>query len=78
MSMPGRITADGYGVYLVDPRTNMLAVYQWIPGNPGRLKLVATRNCTFDLQLDEYNTEPSPSEIRELVREGLSLSGSDR
>jgi hypothetical protein len=75
---PGQITADTYGVYLVDSRTNTMAVYQWVPGNAGKLKLVAARNCTFDLQLDEYNTEPSPAEIRQLVREGRSLNSPER
>lgn len=75
-AVAGKITADTYGVYLVDRDTRKMAVYQWLAGKPGKLKLVATRNCTFDLQLDEYNTEPSPEEIRQLVREGRSLGDS--
>jgi len=75
-AVAGKISADTYGVYLVDRDTRKMAIYQWLAGKPGKLKLVATRNCTFDLQLDEYNTEPSPEEIRQLVREGRSLGDS--
>ena len=49
-------------------------MYQWQAG-ARKLRLLAARNCTFDLQLDEYNTEPSPNEIQNLVRQGRTLSG---
>jgi len=74
----GRIAADTYGLYLIDRDEGIIVVYQWVPGKPGRLKLVAARNCTFDLELDEYNTEPSPGEIRALVREGKRLGSVSR
>jgi len=74
----GQVGADAYGVYLVDQENHRMAVYQWLPGKPGKLKLVAARNCAFDLRLDEYNTEPSPNEIEQLVREGQGVGGSSR
>jgi len=73
LAVAGRIAADTYGLYLVDREQGTIVVYRWAPGKPDKLKLAAARNCTFDLQLDEYNTEPSPAEIRSLVREGKGL-----
>ena len=74
LAVAGRISADTYGLYLIDREKGIIVVYQWLPGKPGKLKLAAARNCTFDLQLDDYNTEPSPREIQSLVLEGKGLS----
>ncbi|GAG26028.1 unnamed protein product, partial [marine sediment metagenome] len=35
------------------------------------------RNFLYDLQLDEYNTEPSPNEIKDLVRQSRRLESSE-
>jgi hypothetical protein len=68
----GQIGDDGYGLYLVDLERGIIALYQWAP-KTRKLRLLAARNCVYDLQLDEYNTEPSPIEIRNLVRESQPL-----
>jgi len=74
-AVAGKISPESYGLYLIDRRRGTITVYEWLHGKPGKLKLAAARNCTFDLLLDEYNTEPPPSEIKSLVRQGQSLSG---
>ena len=68
----GQITGDTYGVFIVDMATGSIAVYQWMPATR-KLRLMAVRNYTYDLQLDEYNTEPPPREVRDLVRQHRRL-----
>jgi len=77
-ALAGKVTEDTYGVYLINRETGIMTVYQWVPGKPGKLKLAAARNCTFDLQLDDYNTEPKPLEVKDVIRAGKSLSGPPR
>jgi hypothetical protein len=36
---------------------------------------MAARNYKFDVQLDEYNTEPLPREIQKLVQQHKRLGG---
>ena len=67
MLVAGQLTRDVYGLYLVDPESRSICVYEWMPGNPPVLKLRAGRSFLYDRQLDEYNTSPSPREIKALV-----------
>jgi len=67
LAVTGQITRDGYGIYLVDTDNQTICVYQYVP-NQRLLRLLAARTFAFDSQLDDYNTEPSPRQIRELVR----------
>ncbi len=66
--VPGQITRDAYGVYLVDPQKGTMCVYQYL-ATTRTLRLVASRKYVFDLQLDDYNTQPPPSQIREWVEQ---------
>ncbi len=66
IAVSAQLTADSYGVYLLDPKRGTMAVYQFQP-KTRTLRLMAVRNYGFDVQLDEYNTEPSPREIKQLV-----------
>ena len=66
IAISAQITADSYGVYLLNPKRGTMAVYQFLP-KTRKLRLMAVRNYGFDVQLDEYNTEPSPREIKQLV-----------
>lgn len=68
----GQITRDSYGLYLVDLESKSICVYQWL-GGPRKLRLMAARSYVFDRKLDEYNTEPSPREIKELVEQARRL-----
>ena len=65
-AIAGQITSDSYGLYLVDLEKQTIAMYQWLPA-VRKLRFLAARNYAFDLQLEDYNTEQSPSEIRNLV-----------
>jgi len=69
----GQLTKDSYGLYLVDPSTKTICVYQYLP-SARKLRLRACRNFAFDLQLDEYNTEPLPREIQKLVEQHRRLT----
>jgi len=66
IAVSAQITTDSYGVYLLNPKRGTIAVYQFQP-KTRTLRLMAVRNYGFDVQLDEYNTEPSPREIKQLV-----------
>ena len=73
MAVAGQVTRDGYGLYLLDLRNQTIAVYQYVP-NARTLRLLAARNFAFDVQLDEFNTEPSPRDIRDLVESARRLT----
>ncbi|HDZ22641.1 hypothetical protein LCGC14_0295860 [marine sediment metagenome] len=66
MAVTGQITRDGYGIYLVDLNSRTICIYQYV-STQRKLRLLAARTFAFDTQLDDYNTEPSPREIRDLV-----------
>ncbi len=72
VAVAGQITGETYGVYLVDLEGGIITVYQWLAGTK-KLRLLAALNYTYDLRLDEYNTEPSPKEIRGLIRQSRRL-----
>ena len=74
IAVAGQITADTYGLYLVDLKNGTISVYQYAKARTPQLRLLAARNITFDVQLDEYNTEPSPREIKKLVQQQQRLS----
>jgi len=77
LAVAGQISGETYGLYLIDRRSGVITMYEWQP-TTRKLRLLAARNITFDLQLDEYNTEPSPSEIQSLVRLGQRLGSETR
>jgi hypothetical protein len=68
----GQITKDTYGLYLVDLEYGTICVYEWVP-QTRKLRLMAARTYLFDRQLDEYNTELSPKEIKKLVAQQQRL-----
>jgi hypothetical protein len=69
----GQVGRDSYGAYLIDTRNKTICVYQ-LDQSSKKLELLATRTFAFDVQLDEYNTEPSPREIRQLVEQHRRLT----
>jgi len=73
-AVAGQVTPETYGLYLVDPANGTICVYQYLPGTR-RLRLMAARTYIFDLQLDQYNTEPPPREIKKLVAQHKRLGG---
>jgi len=71
-AVAGQVTRDTYGLYLVDRESRTICMYQWL-AKQRKLKMVAARTYTFDCKLDEYETEPSLLEIREIARKARSL-----
>jgi hypothetical protein len=56
-ALPG--STPGQLLYLVDTRSQSLAVYRVDPQDPkGALKLEATRQYQWDLKLGEFNNQP--------------------
>ncbi len=71
-AVAGQITRDTYGLYLVDVERGTVCVYQYM-ATSRKLHLRAARNITFDVQLDAYNTQPPPQEIKKLVEQHRRL-----
>ena len=60
-------TQDYQQVGLIDTERRVMSVYH-VQRASGEVMLQSVRNCTWDLQLDEYNgLRPSPREIRDLT-----------
>ena len=72
IAVAGKVTGETYGLYLLDLDNGTISVYQYVSSNR-KLRLMAVRNYRFDVQLDDYNTEPSPREIRKLVQQHQRL-----
>jgi hypothetical protein len=70
----GQVTKDTYGLYLVDLEFGTICVYQWLP-QTRKLRLMAARTYLFDRQLESYNTELPPAEIRKLVAQQKRSAG---
>jgi hypothetical protein len=73
IAAPGQIGPDAYGLYLIDTSHRTIGVYQYLGGGLKELRLLAARTYNYDLQLDEYNTKPSPREIKSLVEQHKRL-----
>ncbi len=73
-AVAGQVSPQTYGIYLVDLENSSICVYQYLHGTR-RLKLVAARSTIYDRQLDDYNTEPRPRDIKELVEQHRRLEG---
>ena len=72
IAVAGQLSQDTYGMYLVDLESGTMSVYQCTP-DLKRLRLVASRTFVYDLQLDEFNTEPAPREIKSMVEQHRRL-----
>jgi len=73
MIVGGQVTKDSYGLYLVDRKNRTICMYQWLPATR-KLRLMAARTFSYDVQLDDYNADrPTPSEVKRLVEENRRL-----
>jgi hypothetical protein len=72
----GQISPQTYGLYLVDYEHKTVCVYEYLD-NTRTLRLMAARTYAFDVQLDAYNTEPEPREIRRLVGQQKRLDDNE-
>ena len=73
-AIAGQVTPETYGLYLVDVRRGTICLYQYLPSTR-KLRLMAARTFALDRQMENYNTEPDPREIKKLVAEQKPLSG---
>jgi len=72
LAAPAQISRDSYGLFLVDPDRGTICVYQY-QATTRKLQLLASRTYTFDVQLDDWNTQPPPREIQDLVNQQRRL-----
>jgi len=78
MIVGGQVTKDSYGLYLVDRKNRTICMYQWLPATR-KLRLMAARTFSCDVQLDDYNADrPTPSEVKRLVEENRRLKSKDK
>ena len=68
----GQVSADSYGVYLVDLEKGTMCLYEYV-ARDRRLWLRAARTFQADVQLDSYNTMPPPKEVSKMVAEARRL-----
>ena len=64
--MPAQFSSTTWGCYVMDVDSQTLCAYQFVPGEK-YLRFIAARNFKFDRQLRNFNTEPSPLEVKDLV-----------
>jgi hypothetical protein len=64
--MPGQLSPNTWGCYVMDSQNQTLCVYQFSPGEK-ELRLAAARDVQYDRKLGFFNTTPSPTDIRKLV-----------
>jgi hypothetical protein len=65
--MPGQLSANTWGCYLLDVDTQTLCAYEYLPGAKN-LRLAAARDFKWDRKLKEFNTSaPTPREVKALI-----------
>jgi hypothetical protein len=64
--MPGQLSPNTWGCYVIDPMNQTLSVYQFSPGEHN-LRLAAARDIQYDRRLGSFNTTPAPSEIKQML-----------
>lgn len=69
--MPAQFSTNTWGCYLLDVDQQTLVAYQYVPGDKN-LRLVAARNFQYDRRLRNFNTEPAPQEINELIQKEIN------
>jgi hypothetical protein len=61
--MPGQLSVNSWGCYIMDIDAQTLCCYQFYPGEK-QLRLVAARNFHWDRKLGNYNTSPPWPDIK--------------
>ena len=69
-AVTGPLGRDGFGLYLIDTGNRTIAVYQYQGKN---LRWLASRNFTYDMRIEDYNTQISPKEVKRLSQQAESL-----
>lgn len=73
VAIPARLGRGEEGIVLIDTQRRSMALYQW-ESDKRRLRWLASRNFKFDLQIEDYNTEMKPAEVRKLAQQANRLS----
>jgi len=64
--MPGQMQINTWGCYLLDVDSKTLCTYQFSPGEH-KLRLTSARSYRYDTKLANFNTDPPPNEMKQLV-----------
>ena len=64
--MPGQMSMNTFGCYVMDTDAQTLCAYQFYPGEKA-LRLVAARSFRHDRRLGNFNTEPDPRDVEKWV-----------
>jgi len=68
--MPAQFGPTTWGCYVLDIDTQALCAYRYRPTNDGTdLQLVAVRKISYDRKLSNFNTSPTPTEVKQLVEQ---------
>jgi hypothetical protein len=68
--MPAQFSQTTWGCYVLDIDTQALCAYRYRPTNDGTdLQLVAVRKIAYDRKLTNFNTTPTPAEVKQLVEQ---------
>jgi hypothetical protein len=73
MAIPAQLGRGEEGIVLIDTQRRTMALYRW-ESDKRRLRWLASRNFKFDLQIEDYNTEMKPAEVRKLAQQANRLS----
>lgn len=64
--MPAQFSSNTWGCYVMDVDSQTLCAYQFLPGDK-QLRLIAARNFRFDRRLGNFNTSPTPNDVKDLL-----------
>ncbi len=74
VAVTGQVARGQYGVYLIDTRSRTIALYQYTARK--RLEWLASRFYGYDMQVEDYNTQIKPKQVKELVDKASRLEDS--
>ena len=67
-AIQARLSADAYGLYLIDTRNQTILLYRHGGLSARGLSLVSARSFRYDRQLLDFNVgRPSPREVQKLI-----------
>ncbi len=67
-AIQARLSADAYGLYLIDTRNQTILLYRHGGPRSRGLSLLSARSFRYDRQLLDFNAgKPSPQDVRNLI-----------
>lgn len=78
--IPLQTARDGYGLAMIDRKTQTIWVYEINSRSSAynKLRLIAARSYRYDRLLDEFNTgQPKPDEVKRVVEQLLKPGAKD-